>query len=172
MNSDSAKSGFKTFILTLSISLIVFSVVYYLVTNTGAGDSSAPYQASIAPVTTGSLPSDALALETGTEQVAGVSDTSSDSSTFSTDSSVFGEIVDKPVGAVTVNAGVVLAGATSSPTTQTTGSGAAVPETGVVGITAGLLVSLVFFLTGMYYIASNPRKSALGGFEKKILKDN
>jgi len=171
MNSDSAKSGFKTFILTLSISLIVFSVVYYLVTNTGAGDSSAPYQASIAPVTTGSLPSDALALETGTE-VAGVSDTSSDSSTFSTDSSVFGEIVDKPVGAVTVNAGVVLAGATSSPTTQTTGSGAAVPETGVVGITAGLLVSLVFFLTGMYYIASNPRKSALGGFEKKILKDN
>ena len=168
MNSDSAKNGFKTFILTLSISLIVFSVVYYLVTNSGGDTSSAPYQASTAPVMTESFPSDALALESGTEQVAGTSDFS----TSSTNSSVFGEIVDKPVDVVPVDAGVVLAGATSSPTTQTTGSGSAVPETGVVGITAGLLVSLVFFLTGMYYIASNPRKSALGGFEKKILKDN
>lgn len=166
MNSDSAKNGFKTFILTLSISLIVFSVVYYLVTNSSADNSSAPYQASTAPVTTEPLPSDALALEVDTGQVEGISDTSSDSS-------IFGEIADKPVDTSPVNEGVVLAGATSSPTaSQTTGSGSAVPETGTVEITAGLLVSLVFFLTGMYYIASNPRKSALGGFEKKILKDN
>ncbi|HAI62932.1 MAG: hypothetical protein UU64_C0005G0029 [candidate division WWE3 bacterium GW2011_GWF2_41_45] len=162
MNSDSAKNGFKTFILTLSISLIVFSVVYYLVTNSSGDSSAAPYQASTAPVVVEAVPSEAPALSAGTEQVAGTSD-----------SSVFGEIVDKPVNAVSVGTAAVLAGATSAPTaTQTTGSGSTVPETGVVGITAGLLVSLVFFLTGMYYISSNPRKAALSGFEKKILKDN
>ncbi|KKS02402.1 MAG: hypothetical protein UU55_C0015G0009 [candidate division WWE3 bacterium GW2011_GWC2_41_23] len=148
--------------LTLSISLIVFSVVYYLVTNSSGDSSAAPYQASTAPVVVEAVPSEAPALSAGTEQVAGTSD-----------SSVFGEIVDKPVNAVSVGTAAVLAGATSAPTaTQTTGSGSTVPETGVVGITAGLLVSLVFFLTGMYYISSNPRKAALSGFEKKILKDN
>ncbi|KKS27644.1 MAG: hypothetical protein UU86_C0017G0019 [candidate division WWE3 bacterium GW2011_GWC1_42_102] len=137
-------------------------VVYYLVTNSSGDSSAAPYQASTAPVVVEAVPSEAPALSAGTEQVAGTSD-----------SSVFGEIVDKPVNAVSVGTAAVLAGATSAPTaTQTTGSGSTVPETGVVGITAGLLVSLVFFLTGMYYISSNPRKAALSGFEKKILKDN
>ena len=164
MNSDSAKNGFKTFILTLSISLIVFSVVYYLVTNSSGDTSSAPSQASVAPATVAVAPTETLALAEDTGQVEGVSDTPT--------TSVFGEIVDKPADTVSTGA-AVLAGATSSPvTTQTTGSGSTVPETGIVGITAGLLVSLVFFLTGMYYISSNPRKAALSGFEKKVLKDN
>jgi hypothetical protein len=34
MNNESAKKGFRTFILTLSVSLIVFSVIYYVITNT------------------------------------------------------------------------------------------------------------------------------------------
>ena len=165
MNSDSAKNGFKTFILTLSISLIVFSVVYYLVTNSSGDTSSAPYQASVAPATVVAVaPTETLALADDTGQVERASD--------SPTGSVFGEIVDKPADALPTGA-AVLAGATSSPVTpQTTGSGSTVPETGIVGITAGLLVSLVFFLTGMYYISSNPRKTALSGFEKKVLKDN
>lgn len=35
-SSDQAQKGFKTFILTLSMSLIVFSVVYYLISNSSA----------------------------------------------------------------------------------------------------------------------------------------
>jgi len=164
MNSDSAKNGFKTFILTLSISLIVFSVVYYLVTNSSGDTSAAPYQASVAPATVATAPTETLALAEDTGQVESASDSPA--------GSVFGEIVDKPADALPTGA-AVLAGATSSPVTpQTTGSGSTVPETGIVGITAGLLVSLVFFLTGMYYISSNPRKTALSGFEKKVLKDN
>ena len=38
MNSQSAKNGFRTFILTLSVSLIVFSLIYYAISNTS--DSS------------------------------------------------------------------------------------------------------------------------------------
>ncbi|KKS31250.1 hypothetical protein A2380_02475 [candidate division WWE3 bacterium RIFOXYB1_FULL_43_24] len=165
MNSDSAKNGFKTFILTLSISLIVFSVVYYLVTNNSGDTSAAPYQASTTPITNEQEGYQALALNAETEQSAQVEGAST--------SSVFGDIVDNPVDTPALGSADVLAGTTSSPSvSQTTTSGSTVPETGVVGITAGLLVSLVFFLTGMYYISSNPRRAALSGFEKKILKDN
>ncbi len=158
MNSDSAKSGFKTFILTLSISLIVFSVIYYLVTNGSEDSNTAAYQASVAPAAVTEEPKAVLGAEAETP-----------SAVEAEESSVFGDLAEADVKTPSTGSAAVLAGATSSPTTQTTSS---VPETGLVGITAGLLISLVFFLTGMYYISSNPRKAALSGFEKKVLKDN
>jgi len=158
MNSDSAKSGFKTFILTLSISLIVFSVIYYLVTNGSEDSNTSAYQASLAPAAVSEEPKEVLGTEADNAPAI-----------ESEEVSIFGELAAADVKSPSTGSAAVLAGATSSPTPQTTSS---VPETGLVGITAGLLVSLVFFLTGMYYISSNPRKSALTGFEKKVLKDN
>ncbi len=169
MNSDSAKSGFKTFILTLSVSLIVFSVVYYLVSNSNTDSDAAPYQASTVTAVPEEAPQNVLAAETESvvpqEQVA-------EEEFVEEETTVFGSLADKPLAFAGSGSAAVLAGATSAPTDESTTTGGTVPETGLVGITAGLLVSLVFFLTGMYYISSNPRKLALSGFEKKILKED
>ena len=146
-NSESAKKGFRTFILTLSVSLIVFSAVYYFLTSYNTDMASNEIVgdeiAAIKPVAKEELPN-----------VQGVK----------TEKTVFGDIVNKKPVSRTQE---VLAGVTSAP--QTTQSTTAVPATGYTEMSLGLVLSLVLFIGAMVYNSMNPRKLALSKFEKDIL---
>jgi hypothetical protein len=146
-NSESAKKGFRTFILTLSVSLLVFSAVYYLLT-------------TYTPQKEGTEGQTAVVVK-GTDQAQGEP---SDVQGAKDERTVFGDITakkpqDRPKE--------VLAGATSSP--ETTQSTTSVPTTGYVEMTVGLILSLTLFIGAMIYNMMNPRKLALSRFEKKVL---
>jgi hypothetical protein len=146
-NSESAKKGFRTFILTLSISLMVFSAVYYVLTTYSPPKEQAKSQT--AAVVTGNE-----ATKEESPNVQGAKD----------ERTVFGEIASvKPQ----TRPQEVLAGATSAP--QTTQSTTSVPTTGYVEMTVGLILSLALFIGAMIYNLMDPRKLALSRFEKKIL---
>lgn len=161
MNStDVAKNGFKTFILTLSVSLIVFSTIYYIVTSRS---SSEKFEASNSQAyVVGSSSSDG----SDKADVKGASTAAADTSGAST----FGQLAQaQPQAEPQVAKGVVLAGSTvNTTTTQTTQS--TTIDTGVVEITAGLIISLALFLVGFYVVFLNPRKLALSSFERSVTK--
>jgi hypothetical protein len=164
--SDSAKKGFKTFILTLSVSLIIFSVIYYVLTNnTGSAQNQNTYtkQAAVTTPTT---------VTTDTQVAAAIKDTTSP----------FKKLQNAPVNAqpqevlgtetaantsdnsVTVNNVVAVNTAVSPQST--------IPSTGTVSITIGLLLSLTTFIAGLIWLTMNPRKIALQGFEKRATKES
>lgn len=142
--STSAASSFRTFILTLSISLIVFSVVYYFMSS--SGNSLEVFENSL---------SDRSVSEVTEEEVQGIKS-----------ESIFGEIAAKDPD---TQARFVLAGADE--VDETTQSTTSVPETGIFSVTVGLISATVLFLVGLIVISSNPRKLALNTFEKSVTKD-
>jgi hypothetical protein len=160
-NSESAKRGFRTFILTLSISLIVFSAVYYVLTTYDPNSKSGEEQMGIA---------DELGANgvTGNNNAAGKNSSKGGGSPsvqgIEDKRTVFGEIISKKPQ---VQAQEVLAGATSAP--ETTQSSTPIPVTGFTEMTFGLLLSLGLFIGAMVYNLINPRKFALSNFEKKML---
>ena len=137
----SAASSFRTFILTLSISLIVFSAIYYVMSDSGMDTD----------VFENSL-SDSSIME---ESVKGTSS-----------ESVFGEIAAKEPEE---QSRFVLAGADE--VVETTESTTTVPETGILSVTTGLFVAVILFVAALIVVASNPRKLALNTFEKTATKD-
>ena len=145
-NSESAKRGFRTFILTLSISLMVFSAVYYALTTYSPDSNSDKNQTVVA--------SNVVVKEEKSPDVQGVADKRT----------VFADIVNKKPQ---VRPQEVLAGATSAP--QTTQSTTAVPSTGFTEMTIGLVLSLGLFIGAIIYNILNPRKLALSRFEKKLV---
>ena len=148
MNSQSAKNGFRTFILTLSVSLIVFSLIYYAISNTS--DSSKK-----------SLEFSSADKETAyvVETVAGVSDDQEES--------VFADIKEN-----SNQGGYVLALTDESepedPVQVQSTESAQTPDTGVFSITVGLSLSLIMFVLGLFVISKNPRNLALTSFERKF----
>lgn len=62
----------------------------------------------------------------------------------------------------------VLAGADVRETTESTST---VPDTGSTGITFALITSTSLLLLGAYTVYSNPRKTALATFEKKLTEN-
>ena len=138
---EHAGKSFKTFMLTLSISLIVFSGVYYVLTM----NSSNPETHEVSVVNKNTQPA----------QVA-----------TDNQKSVFGEIAARTPE---VMGGAVLAGATGPAVTQTTQSGGNL-NTGMVSVTFGLVGSLVLFLAALVIVSRNPRKLALISFEKSTTK--
>jgi len=152
MNSETASKGFKTFILTLAISLIVFSGIYYFVTNyasdqsfVAVSDTEVSYKKSTE--------------EVEKESVQGTTDSRSNS---------FKELIEKDDLGVAPQQ--VLAGAEIAEVTETTESTTAVPETGAFGITLGLVLSFVLFGAGLFVVYLNPRNLAISGFEKKVTR--
>jgi len=145
MTNDQAQKGFKTFLLTLSVSLIIFSVIYYVITSTSdAPDLSADVEMDV---------------ET---QVSQVPEPQAEAET------VFGSLAARQVSGNTA----VLAGTATgedgaaAETTEST-----VPDSGIVGVTAGLIMSAAMFVGAVFVLAKNPRRLALSGFEKRVLKD-
>ena len=139
----SAASSFRTFILTLSISLIVFSAIYYVMSSSGM--ETDVFENSL---------SDSSIMEE--ESVKGTSS-----------ESVFGEIAAKEPE---TQSRFVLAGA-DDVVEETTESTTTVPETGILSVTTGLFAALIFFIAGLVVIASNPRKLALNTFEKTVTRE-
>lgn len=157
MNSESASKGFKTFILTLAISLIVFSGIYYLVTNYASEKSF--IAASDTEVSYKKTTDDSQKSELDTPKVAevqGVTDTQPNP---------FKELAEKDDLGVAPQE--VLAGADVTETTQST---TAVPQTGAFGITLGLVFSFILFGIGLFVVYLNPRNLAISSFEKKVTR--
>ena len=111
---ENAGKSFKTFLLTLSISLIVFSGVYYVLTM----NSSTPDTHEVSVVNKNGQ----------SAQVAQTAQVTADNQR-----SVFGEIAARTPEAI---GGAVLAGATGPVATQTTQSGGNL-NTGTVSVTFG-----------------------------------
>jgi hypothetical protein len=141
---ENAGKSFKTFMLTLSISLIVFSGVYYVLTMNSSGPDS--HEVSV------------VNKSGQNAQVAKVS--------TENQKSVFGELAARTPE---VMGGAVLAGATGPVITQTTQSGGNL-NTGTMSVTFGLVGSLVLFLIALVIVSRNPRKLALLSFEKSTTK--
>jgi len=141
--AEQAQKGFKTFILTLSISLIVFSAVYYFITNSSSISSTSDIES-----------------ENQMTKNENPADKTSDAST------VFGTLANQKITDVQPQA--VLAGSdVAAESTQSTGT----PEGGIVSITIGLIVSIAIFLFGMFVIANDPRRMAIRNFEDKFTRD-
>jgi hypothetical protein len=156
-NSDVAKNGFKTFILTLAVSLIVFSTIYYVITSRTGSDKFEAKNSQVSYVTSEDTPKEAVE-GASTDKPA----------SFANKPASFGQLADAaPQVKAQVAKGVVLSGSTVN-TTQTTQSTSI--NTGVVEITVGLFISLALFLVGFYVVFLNPRKLALIDFERSITK--
>lgn len=143
MTNDQAQKGFKTFLLTLSVSLIIFSVLYYVITSTSnETDLSADVEAEV---------DTSVSMKTENQPEA---------------ETVFGQLAAKQTE---TNRAVLAGAATADATEETTES--TVPDSGIVGVTAGLIMSAVAFVVAVFVIAKDPRKLALSSFERSVLKD-
>jgi hypothetical protein len=143
-----AGKSFRTFLLTLSVSLILFSGVYYFLTTNASKPESLNTSLNekvVTKVTDNSNTQNAT-------QVAGAA----------TEKTVFGSIASKDTGGQTRQ---VLAGATE--TSQTT---TPAPVTGTTSVTMGLFGALIFFVASLFVVSKNPRKLALSTFEKSVTK--
>ena len=135
MNSYQAKNGFKTFVITLSLALVIFSSLYYLVTGSSSN----------------------VNIEDDLESSNELAQAESKPSVF--------EDISKESAANTLP--VVLAGADSTETTETT---TAVPDTGTAGITYALFASTALLAFGAFVVGRGPRKLALSSFEERVIK--
>lgn len=142
-NSETAKNGFKTFILTLVVSLIVFSAAYYMLS--------------------GSFKS--VNIEENPQLSQKDSDTQKNILASTSGSSAFEDLSKQKMQ---VPQKVVLAGATSAESSQST---TPVPNTGTTEITFGLIFSALILGLGVYLIYLGPRRLALSNFEKDVLND-
>jgi len=160
------QKGFKTFILTLSVSLIIFSIIYYFI-------SDAQPMESLNSVA-----------DNEDSMVLASNDTEEDIEEAE-DKTVFGQISASPV--VTTSR-AVLAGSTTGMSTGLSNaagtrvstapastapdkvtSGSAVPNGGVTELTWGFFVSMISFALGFIVISKDPRRVAMQHFEEKML---
>lgn len=172
------QNGFKTFVLTLSISLIVFSVAYFMLSNESYDDLSALQQANEYLENTDQ--GDLLAYSED-EIITIESDPSYDGTKENIESldgsdsketqTVFGKLASTKID---VNSRAVLAGAEesegNSTTLQTQTTTAPVPDAGVTEMTWGLVLSMIAFLLGFIVISKDPRNIALKSFEKDMMR--
>lgn len=149
MNDYTAKNGFKTFVLTLGISLLFFGLVYFLLNaNTGVTETI-----------------DDAKLITSNEEVLGTTSEVAQEQVkedvpVEEKPTVFGEIAkNKPI----VAAPAVLAGATQA--TQST-----VPVTGSTSVTVGFMAAVSLLAFSAYIMVKGPRKAALHSFERDVTR--
>ncbi len=153
---DQAKSGFKTFVLTFIVSLLVFGTLYYLVSD------SSTSEANIEQETVLGYNKSALAVAEPEEMPAGTPSGEDEPDVVQPQvGSPFGGLAEQKMA---VEPRVVLAGAAES--TQST-----VPETGITGITIGLVGSITLFAIFAYVTSFNPRRYAYSKFEEDVIRD-
>lgn len=162
-----AQKGFKTFIITLLVSLVVFSAIYYVV-NSSTEDSMdtvvqptnerSQQQQLRAPTNNANSNEEAEVAAASVKNVAmGESKTESP----------FEELAEAKtptrIGGAPIQERAVLAGADGPETSQAT-----VPDTGLFGPTFGIIFSATALSIAAYLIFAGPRKLALSSFEKKV----
>ena len=182
MNSKTqATKGFKTFILTLAISLIVFSAIYYIINNeqeeTSYVEKNEISSSLKAPVSldedleTATLgEADVRAEETPVDVSEGVEEEKA---------SVFEELANQKMdnipqrqvlaGSDTADTATMVATESTSDATETAQS--TVPDTGISGPTMGIVLTLVILGFAAYVMFIGPRNIALYNFEKDVLDD-
>jgi len=174
------QKGFKTFILTLSVSLIIFSVIYYFISDKqSSSDLNSTFDESMTTEIESAVVTDAAMViedqnQSPITEVENVVEQNIVEEDVKEDT-VFGKLAS---AAVIDTSRAVLAGTTTSPTG--TGSTAArvvktstvavVPSGGVTELTWGFFISLISFALGFIVISKDPRKMAIQHFEKKMLK--
>lgn len=172
MNSKTqAQKGFKTFILTLAISLAVFSGIYYVINNNNSEENT-PQQTA-----TGNNQESVLDASVGAaENPEATAGETQDNSTDQKDNSVFEKLAnskmnsdESPTVAGVSQEKAVLAGADQNIATETSQS--TVPVTGISGPTVGIILTLVILSLVAYIYFVGPRKMALSSFEKDLLDD-
>ena len=150
-NEQQAKNGFKTFVVTLSVSLVIFCALYYLITGfsneINIEDSTA--SSGVGNTTVVYKPNEVAE----SEDVKGAT----------TQASVFNEIAQAPVGG---QAATVLS--EHDETVETTES--TVPETGSETM-LGVIMTVAAFSAVAYFLLIGPRNLALSGFEKEITRE-
>jgi len=144
MYSDQAKNGFKTFVVTLSVSLLLFGALYYLITDFSS-DIDIEDTSAGKPTTVAYDPS----------TVKGTT----------TQNSVFKDITETPVK---TKPATVLAEADDTTTTTEETTESTVPDTGSETL-IGTVLAMGFFSAAVYILVVGPRKFALAGFEKDML---
>ncbi len=136
-----AKNGFKTFLVTLIVSLVLFGGIYYLLTGFSTDVDIEDSSSSM-----------------GTTKVIG-------KPSNSTEDSVFNQIAQAPVGG---RPGTVLSG--TDQTQETTGTTeSTVPVTGSDTL-LGVTMAVASFSAVAYLLFLNPRKLALNSFERDITR--
>ncbi len=156
-NAYQAKNGFKTFLLTLVISLGVFGVVYYITSYPSYKvDIDSHTGSSQEDVLSDSAESPFAQLNTEMNTPRRVVLSGATEEELEEDSDVV-----EPTSVTEAPAPV----ATTQETTQST-----VPDTGVASLTFSLLISLIVLCSGLYYVYLGPRKLALQKFEDRILE--
>lgn len=152
-NSEQAKNGFKTFLITFGVSLLVFGFFYYLLSDTSANEISIEDETA-----------STLGYTKTTEETAETPKVDVTKEVASAEDTPFGKLSNQKLD---TQSRVVLAGATS----QTTQSTTPVPETGDFTITVALLTSLSLIGFFIYLLVLNPRKYALSKFEEDVIQD-
>ena len=183
MNSSAqAQKGFKTFILTLVISLVVFSAIYYIINsgNQSTIDSTRTADSNNVVITRSETPS-------ADSATLGAKDTASETGIVDespgVEESAFGDLAVQDTPEVQTRQ--VLQAAESGDTSDTTevidpsppigGGGeteeATVPETGISGPTAGLIMTLTIASVVAYIMFVGPRNLALSSFERRVVDE-
>ena len=147
-----AKKGLNTFVLTLSISLIVFSTIYYFMTSNSVEDESFTDSSDKVTVVQEPVMNDNPA---SSETVFG---SLAQADPGATSRQVLAE-TDEAIDTTT----------TTTTVTETTQSNSNL-DTGVTSITIGLFAAFTLFISAVIFVYKNPRKMALSGFEKKTTK--
>ncbi len=166
--STQAQKGFKTFLLTLIISLAVFSAIYYVVNSSSSSGSD--YSSSETDYTSSTY----VKTDSAQAGTLGASDSAADNvkkpTPKSQETSVFKELASADMH---VAQRQVLAGSddTLDVYEEDDAAESTVPDTGLVSPTYGLLFSLVALSLAAYVFYIGPRRSALSAFEKDILDE-
>jgi hypothetical protein len=157
-NSSQAKNGFKTFVATLVISLVLFGAIYYLVTSgTGRIDIESDTLTGVGEVHN---------VEEEKESAFGKLARQSDS-----EGDVLAEIDEPEFDEFLAEMEEYDEEIILLDEDQATPSTVPVPETGVVGTTYALIISTTVMVLGVYLLIVEPRRRALLGFERKASKD-
>jgi hypothetical protein len=183
MNStQQAKNGFKTFIVTFLVSVLVFGIFYYLISDVSTENVS--IETADTSISSG-LGNTKTVEETTEPKVAGTSDMSgpkvASAESVTTDenlsNSPFADLASDKVdtqGSAVLQAATdstTKGGETTTTTTTTTpqSTQTPVPDTGDFSITFGIVSSLSLFAFFTYIVFLNPRKYALAKFEQDIV---
>ena len=153
MNNEQAKNGFKTFVVTLFVSLVIFGALYYLITGNSKTVNIDSYSAVTKTETVAYNPE-------GPSQEGEVWYDAKNVKGVGSERSYFGNLTDTPVDNA---APTVLAGADEA-------TESSVPDTGSNTL-AGTIFVLGSFSVALYAILVFPRKFALSGFEKEVTRN-
>lgn len=161
--TQQAKNGFKTFIITLSVSLVVFSSVYYLIGNFTDKVDIEKFEVN-----------NEQALNTEEDEEENVKGAESSDSPFK--KLAQDEQAPSVLQAETETDDTTTDDTENTEDTTTTtdeseeSTESAVPETGSTTL-IGTILSITFFSAALYVILIGPRKIALSKFEDSMLED-